>query len=333
MNSPLSLQASDFGSGLLHDADVVADYLELSAVFSGDLRSFSRDLTAAAGLAAEEDFEDVDAEIVQRESVAQGAVDCMEMRRRILEQAYPFKLDEDGEEVLFIAEDPDLGQAAYLLSLILSNLPSASQLLNDFPGCPTDQETRDFRRYFQYFATAAMAAEVVGPAWSFGFPREVDRTGFVTKLSQIWDTLKDGRVQPQPFASDAPKDDQVDIFAWREQKDGLPGFLLAAAQVATGKNWKQKSNRDHVSNVFPKRWFCDPPATAMVPYHVIPFAPGKKFRDDVIVCGNILHRLRVPYRVSEAVKLNESGVRIEGFDRLQDATDSLMSYVGRARAT
>ena len=330
MNSPLSLLASDFGSGSLHNADIVADYLELSAIFSGDLRSFSRDLTAAIGLGAEEDFEDVDAEIVERESTAQDAVGRMEMRRRVLGQAYPFELDEDGEEVLFIAEDPDLGQAAYLLSLILSNLPSASQLLNDFSGCPTEQEIRDFRKYFQYFATAAMAAEVVGPAWSFGFPRP-DGTGFVEKLSRIWAVLKDGRVQPRQFAPNVPKDDQVDIFAWREQKDELPGFLLAAAQVATGKNWKQKPNRDHVSNVFPKRWFCDPPATAMVPYHVIPFAPGEKFRDDVIVCGNILHRLRVPYRVSEAVELNKQGVHIEGFDRLPDAADSLMSYVGRAR--
>ena len=325
------LPASDFGEGLPHNADAAADCLELSAVFSRDRRSFSRSLTASAGLAAEADFDSVDAEIRERESSAHGAIDRMEMRRWMLGSTYPFELDEDGEEVLFATDEPDLGQAAYLLSLVLSNLPSVSPLLNDFQALPTEQETRDFRRYFQYFATAAIAAEVVGPAWSFGFPRP-DGTGFVKKLSQIWATLKDGKVQPRPFAPDAPKDDQIDIFAWREQKDGLPGFLLVAAQVATGRDWKNKGIRDHVSRVFPDRWFLDAPVTDMVPYHVIPFAPSEKFHDDVLTVGNILHRLRVPYRVSEATKLNEKGMRIEGFNLLPEATSFLMSYVRRVRA-
>ena len=332
MKPMLDLPAGAFGGSLSQGADAAADCLELHAVFSKDRRSFSRELTAAAGLAAETDFDDVDAELRERESPAHDAVGKMEMRRRILGRAYPFALDEGGEEVLFAPEDPDLGQAAYLLSLVLSNLPAASSLLNDFQALPSEQEIRDFRKYFEYFATAAMAAEVGGPAWSFGFPRP-DGSGFLEKLSQIWAVLKDGSVQRRPSAPDNPKDDRVDIFAWREQNDGLPGYLLAAAQVATGKDWKDRPIRDHVFKVFPRRWFSEAPATEMVPYHVIPFVPGEKVRDDVIALGNILHRLRVPRRVSEAVDLDARGVQIEGFSLLQEAADSLMSYVEKVRAT
>lgn len=127
-------------------------------------------------------------------------------------------------------------------------------------------------------------------------------------------------------------DDRVDVFAWREQRDGLPGFLLAAAQVATGGDWKDKSILSHIDHVFPRRWFKRPPATRMVPYHVIPFArPDDEFRDDVLVLGNVLHRLRVPRRVSEAVDLAGSGVPIEAFDRLDEAAAWIASWVERAR--
>ena len=61
-------------------------------------------------------------------------------------------------------------------------------------------------------------------------------------------------------------DDRVDVFAWREQRDELPGFLLAAAQVATGGDWKDKSILSHIDHVFPRRWFKRPPVTRMVPY-------------------------------------------------------------------
>lgn len=125
----------------------------------------------------------------------------------------------------------------------------------------------------------------------------------------------------------------MDVFAWREQRDGLPGFLLVAAQVATGGNWKDKSIKSHIGRVFAARWFDRPPATEMVAYHVIPFArPDDKFRDDVLVLGNVLHRLRVPRRVTEAADLARNGVMIEAIDHLEAAAEWLRSYVERARA-
>ena len=266
-----------------------------------------------------------------REEVAAGAVARMSSRKRVLSAAYPFDLDDRGDVVFFTAERPDPGQAAYLVSLLLSNLRTLSPLLDGSTMHPSEPEVRELRRHFQYFATAAIAAEIGGPAWSFGHPRP-DGAGFIEKLSEIWTVLKDGSVKADPASPKAPKDDQVDIFAWREQGDGLPGFLLVAAQVATGKNWKDKSIKSHIAHVFPKRWFQRPPATEMVAYHVIPFArPDDKFRDDVLVLGNVLHRLRVPRRVNEATVLAGNGMMIEAIDRLEAAKGWIRSYVERVR--
>lgn len=149
-----------------------------------------------------------------------------------------------------------------------------------------------------------------GQAWSFDHPRP-DHSGFLEKLTGIWATLRDGCVDPDSSAPQSPKDDQIDVFAWRGHSDGLPGFLLAGAQVATGKNWKDKSIKSHLSDVFWKRWFGRQPVSQLLCYHIIPFArPDVDFRDDVLVLGNVLHRLRVPYRVDQAVELHAQGVPI-----------------------
>ena len=313
------------------DLDLAADYLELKAALSADRQAFSADIVDALELAADAEFPNVDAEIKRREEVAAGAVARMASRKRVLAAAYPFELDDHGDAVLFTAAQPDLGQAAYLISLLLSNLRALSPLLDGPELHPSDDEVRQLRQYFQYFATAAIAAEIQGPAWSFGAPRP-DGAGFMRKLREIWAVLKDGTVNANPAAPAAPQDDHVDVFAWRQQPDGLPGFLLVAAQVATGGNWKDKSIKPRIAGVFQRRWFQPEPVTEIVAYHVVPFArPDEQFRDDVLVLGNVLHRLRVPRRVSEAANLAQTGVMIEAFDELDNAVRWIGTYLERAR--
>ena len=331
MRPAVYLPPDDFGGTERPNLDLAADYLELSAAFSSDGYCFSEDIVDALELAAEAEFDDVHSEVEAREDVAAGAVARVASRRRVLEAAYPFAVDNKGDAITYTAKRLDLGQAAYLVCLILSNLRAVSPLLDGSDMHPSDEEVRALRQQFQYFATAAIAAEIGGPAWSFGYPRP-DGTGFLKKLSEIWSVLKDGSVQADPASPTSPKDDQVDVFAWREQKDGLPGFLLVAAQVATGRNWKDKSIKSHVSRVFCARWFDRTPATEILAYHVVPFARADEvFRDDVLVLGNVLHRLRVPRRVAEAHHLVQGGMEVEAYDQLAAAAEWVMAYVERAR--
>ena len=332
MSHTVYLPPDEFGGADRQNVNLAADYLELKAVFSKSGQSFSQDIVGALKLTDHTPFDGGDTEMEGREDVVTGAVDCMESRKQALTTAYPFELDEWGDAIFFTAENPDLGQAAYLISLLLSNLRAVTPVLDGTELHPSPSEVRQLRTFFQYFATAAIAAEIGGPAWSFGFPRP-DGSGFLDKLSEIWADLRDGTVGRDPSAPRLPKDDKVDIFAWREQRDGLPGFLLVAAQVATGNDWKDKSIQDHINRRFKNRWFSRTPVTEMVAYHVIPFArPDFGFRDDVLSVGNLLHRLRVPRRVTEATGLARKGVAIEAFDLLDEAKEWIRSYIDRARA-
>ena len=332
MSPEVYLPSDEFGGADRRNLDLAADYLELRAAFSQDSQSFSQDIVGALELSGHRPFAGASGNSEARQNVATDAVNRMASRQRALTKAYPFELDKWGEVVSFTAENPDLGQTAYLVSLLLSNLPALSPLLGDSQLHPSASDVRQLRTFFQYFATAAIAAEIGGPAWSFGFPRP-DGSGFFDKLSEIWVDLKDGAVERAPSAPRSPKDDKVDIFAWRKQSDGLPGFLLVAAQVATGRDWKDKSIKSHIDGVFQSRWFRLSPATKMVAYHVIPFArPDVDFRDDVLTLGNVLHRLRVPRRVAEAAGLVQSGVAIEAFEQLSNARAWIRSYLETAKA-
>ena len=178
--------------------------------------------------------------------------------------------------------------------------------------------------------TAALVAEIQGVAWSFDSPRP-DGSSFFGKLKEIWSTFDDGVVSRQPGAPTHPKDDKVDVFAARLHPDRQPGFLFAVAQVATGKDWKEKSLLGHL-NAFKRRWFADAPVTRFIPYMIVPFAVADlKLRDHVSFLGNMLHRLRVPARVAEARSLVDAGIKIEAYDRLQEVVDWVASYRDRAR--
>lgn len=312
--------------------DLAADYLELTAFFSDQSRSFTKDLINATEIGAEDDYSDVNEEMTDREEIVSGATRRIERRRDALREAYPFTLDESGDVLTYLGQEPSNGQAAYLLSLILSHLKAVSPILDGSVVYPSDAEIIELRKYFQYFATAALAAEVNGRAWSFGHPRP-DKTNFHTKLAEIWGVFRDGILQPAVGVPEKPQDDQIDVFAARLHRDGLPGFLLAAGQVATGKNWRDKSLRHHLEKVFPSRWFGQQPVTMMMCYHIIPFTrPDDEFFDDCRVLGNVLHRLRVPNRVAEAQGLHDQGVAIEAFDQLAAAAEWLKAYAIRGAA-
>ena len=309
--------------------DLAADYLELKAILSSDCEALRRDIEEALELNEDEVANEVSQD--RYENIATDAINCIHERKTILDSEYPFDLDSGGDTIWFTMDRENLGHATYVLSLILSNLPAITPILSAPVVCPSKTEIARFREDFQYLATAALAAEVGGPAWSFGFPR-LDKSGFHSKLKEVWLKVRDGTVNAHDSAPNNPKDDGIDVFAARSWGDGLPGFLLLAAQVATGKSWKEKSVKSQVRDVFTKRWFSPEPATDIIPYHVIPFARRDlEFRDDVVVLGNLLHRLRVPIRVKEAVGLRKQGIAIEGFERVEKIAEQVMIYIQRVR--
>lgn len=306
------------------DPDVGADFLELVAFFAEDQVVRVSDVANETSIGTDEEPFDQDYEL---EEIVSLIVERIVARRKALGPAYPFRLDRSGDILTSLPIDDSLEQAAYILSLVLSNLQT---ILNESPLRPMDSEIRWLRQRFQYMSTAALAAEIQGTAWSFGYPRP-DRSTFLGKLREIWSHFDDGMVKRQPGAPERPKDDKVDVFAARVHPDRLPGFLLAAAQVATGSDWRDKSLLGH-GRAFKDSWFSPTPVTRFIPYMIVPFAVDDTgFRRDVSTLGNLLHRLRVPVRVAEAGKLWDAGVKIEAYDRLQAVVDWVASYRDRPR--
>ena len=319
--------------GASMNSERAADFLELSALFATDSSAPTSALANQAEIGAAEEYADLDEEMqAGDEEIVSCTVTRIEGRQRALgSSAYPFDLDFGGDVLTCNLTQGSVGHAAYISSLVLSNLRALSPILDSSRLHPNEEEVKRLRKYFQYFATAALASEIQGSAWSFGFPRP-DRSGFLGKLTQIWQALGDGRIEPQPGAPRRPKDDQVDVFAARSHPDKLPGFPLAAAQVATGRDARDKSLKGHL-DAFKSRWFARQPVTEFVAYMVVPSAvTDEQFIDDVRVMGNVLHRLRMPRRVAEAEQLVEAGETIEGYDRLEEAVHWVSDYRGRARA-
>lgn len=329
--APLYLP-TDAVTGSPIDSDLTSDYLELSAFFAVDGTARTSNLAAAAGLAAADDHVDLQTEMLSgEEEIVSNTVSRIQTRHKALKTAYPFTLDERGDILSYELNEESFGRTAYMLSLVLSNLRALTPVLEGSSLHPGDEEIRRLRAYFQYFATAALAAEIQGDAWSFGYPRP-DGSPFIKKLEEIWARWNDGHVEPQAGAPQRPKDDKVDVLAARPHRDQLPGFPLAAAQVATGAKAREKVLRGHMS-AFKSRWFKIQPVTDFIVYMIVPFATAdEQFVDDVRVMGNVLHRLRVPRRVEEAAQLVETGVTIEGYDRLAEASRWAVEYRARARA-
>lgn len=328
--------------GSMPDLDRAADYLELAAFFSHDSRTLSSKLLDSISDEPEQNNDEgnpegqelseggtLSAEMESdKDELVALAIEQIVSRQQVLGLTYPFHIEEDGDIIRFDLTDNSLGQIAYVLCLILSDISARPPVLG-FELLPDEATRRKLRQYFQFFATAALAAEINGRAWSFGFPRP-DHSGFIGKLKEIWKVINDGDVEPQEGASMHAKDDKIDVFAARIPSDEMPGFLFAAAQVTTGRDINEKSLRSHL-RVFKERWFHAQPVTVLIPYMIVPFVFSReKFVDHVRVVGNLLHRLRIPIRVSEAKHLVQLGVDIEGYGCLASASQWLRDYRSEA---
>ena len=353
MTANLHFPASDFvlrsalDSDEVTDWNISADYIELLAYFNKDSLALFTDLINAIEIATEQDRQGTNIEMVYREEILDETRKVIHRRAELLEDAYPFSMDSSEDSIMYTGNSssdvsmPEIfGQAAYMISLVLSNRPPVRQVLDTEKVEIDDNEVVIVRRYFQYFATAALAGEINGSAWSFGFPRP-NRSGFLKALRAIWEEIKDGKVNPNPGAPKKANDDKIDVFAARKHNDGYPGFLLAVGQVATGKNWREKSILGYViqNGGFKIKWFLPQPVTNFICYHIVPFtfadftvAKRFEFSNDCAEFGNILHRVRIPYRVKEACHMHKKGrVTIQAIDKLGEAVSWIEEYKKRGQ--
>jgi hypothetical protein len=187
---------------------------------------------------------------------------------------YPFRIDDNGRSMEFEASLSKAG-SAYLFCLFLSHafdrtvMPAAL-------APEIDNETRDL---FQACATVAAGGYVQGPSISFGFPRPGGAT-FLRALHRVYELFGDGTPHRRPRAAAARKikDNGIDIIAWRRSSDALPGTIYLIGQVASGRDWEDKSvvaDRKHFHSYWFERVPSSPAQDAtFMPFGLEPEDPG-----------------------------------------------------------
>jgi hypothetical protein len=220
-------------------------------------------------------------------------------RAQALGSSYPFRLNSGN--ALQVVGPPNEGGYTYLFCLLLTHANGADLLSGSwYPR--VDNSVRDL---FQGCSTVAAAAEVQGCAISFGWPRPNQNPPFLQRLREVYSLFGEGVVvpQPRPGVSPCPKDEEIDVIAWRPRPDKSPGATYMLGQVASGNNWESKPIKGAPIDNFHRNWFQPPPpsqalASIFIPHAVPPIGleGTRRERLDAITAryGVIIDRMRLP---------------------------------------
>jgi hypothetical protein len=325
------------------DGDIcdLVDWIEFKAIANefrtfklADLRSLSEELE-----------DEVDDNITYQDNldevILQNVFSEIALRQKSLHNAYPFLLDNTTYELTAIQTDNiTLGGWVYLYCLIISH-PKPDDVLKTSIGLTPYDKRRD---YLQVAATYASGADF-GNAISFGFPRP-DHSNILHKIHSVFaNHIKEGVCLKAPrdgYLTDS-KDAGIDVIAWKNSLDDLPGKQLMYGQVASGENWESKSIIEDVK-MFYKTFFYDDPGSHWLPAMFIPFCLTREKAENLInkvnaltyQFGIIYYRYRLPRLAQlgyEAGSNQSSGhyiERINEYQRFQEFVESFSQAPSQA---
>jgi hypothetical protein len=242
-------------------------------------------------------------------------------RRQALGETYPFQLTNANR--LEVVGPPTEGGYVYLFCLLLT-YTNAKEILDGTWVPAVDNAVRDL---FQVGSTLAAAGEVTGCAVSFGWPRPNGNPPFLRRLQEVYGMFGEGEVvqRPRKGVSPAPKDEEIDVIAWRPRPDRAAGAAFyMLGQVASGDNWMGKPLEGAPIRNFHRNWFTQDPVTVPRGYIFIPHAVPpvdiqgtRRERLNAITAryGTIIDRMRLPRLSEEGLRLaerhHENGLHIE----------------------
>jgi hypothetical protein len=333
----------------------LADWLELRALLSERRTSSTGDLANVFDIAdeggAQLDSIDpatgqvLDQDILDepRTTLYEAAFAELEFRAATLRDSYPFTVD--SQRMVLYANFSDqlhVGQVAYTFCLVATairerKISDASRL---------DAEVLTLPLHFQVCACIAAGGYFGGAVSSFGFPRP-EGDAFLPALRRVYDRFGygDARSIIEPGLPEATKDAGIDVIAWHDHPDKLPGKLYSLGQTASGLNWKQKSVVGDVQP-FHQNWFTNQPAAFYVPALYIPFVtyqdldefPGeiyaqaraRKVASHERTFGVIFDRLRIAYHANRCMQVAEVERReVDGHDRMNDVAQWVNDAVSK----
>lgn len=312
------------------DVDDLVDWLELTALLN-EFGVSRLDALLGALLELEESAEDNIAERdKRREQIVEAIENEVELRQRSLGEAYPFQLNETGEELNRVDNWRDSKYCFYLVCLITTHV-TGSAILARPPVA--DLLTRLRNRIFQIVSTLGLAGLSTGPALSVGWPRRAGET-IVEVLGRAVAAGAGFSVRNPPGAYVSPneKDGGIDAIAWTPEVLPPPTAFFFA-QAASGKNWPAKSVADH-ARVFGGAYMQDHMTgnrmcVTLIPYRVLNEAFWNSQHQHHMA---ILDRLRLPLRAWQGLQLFQNGVAVDEAEHVNDVTHWLTDYLAYAQS-
>jgi hypothetical protein len=332
----------------------IADWLELQALLDPRRRATSATLANVLDIASDgsEEREPVydyaSEEELEGEILEEGRSDLMiavfeelASRRHALAESYPFDVDEDSQVLTSSNTDPtdDIGMTVYLFCLLTSSLREGTLQ----PPSEATAALQPVPELFQICSCFAAGGFLRGDVAWFGFPRP-DGSGFRDATRAVYERFGVGQVRdhehiPAGFPQHE-KDGGIDIIAWRDHPDRMPGKLYMLGQCASGRNWRAKSVIGDIDS-FHKLWFSFPPATHVFPAMFIPFfihgskgdVPGESFsvtvKDlfwrDEIRFGIVFDRCRLAHYASDCLSTSTNQTKVDAIDRFDEVRAWVLS--------
>jgi len=196
----------------------LADWLEISALLSGDDNASRGDLERILRRAGFCELEDDEA--IERKTL--DTFEELEQRLKAAQTAYPFILDYRGVlELKTRWEDFPV----YIFCLCLSYFGFG--------------ERHTIPKLFEHISCLAAQGYLQGNSIGFGWPRAELPTSFPDAVTALCDLLGEGRGYREQSALDR-KDDTLDVVAWKDFTDRSSSKIFMFGQCAAGQNWETK---------------------------------------------------------------------------------------------
>jgi len=197
-----------------------------------------------------------------RQELVDDVFEELTYRASVVGASYPFALDKKALVLNCPYRDSpqNPGQIVYLFCLLASGI-------RDKRFAPPQHVEQRIGNVFQICGCLAAGAYVGGEVASFGFPR-ASGTDFLPALREAYARFGAGAIRadddvPEGLPTNL-KDGGIDVIAWQDLPDTMPGKLYLIGQCASGKNWRDKSVVEYVPSLH-GHWFTQKPAEFWVP--------------------------------------------------------------------
>lgn len=282
----------------------LADWLEIGALVSPDRHYGVGDLGRVLGAAGV--LEDVSPGEAGRRYEAVELI-CLEVFREIQARAeagngaYPFTLRGTG---LIEAKVAPETFSAYIFCLCLSYF--GEPRIRDLAVKP--------RRVFEHLATIAAGNYLGGTALRFASPRADLPRPFPAALLEVCNRMGEGVIRTRPLRSS--KDAKLDVVAWRDFPDRLPGKLIIFGQCASGQDWEEKLG-ELEPLTFCGSWLSVQPPSRLIKAFFTPHRIDRLDWEDVTRgAGLFFDRCRLAFWVHNAGVLAATGPYVDWYRRV-----------------